>query len=205
MDMMPPRKPPRAAGFCVSRIRRRVFHENPKDQIFTTRDCLTMGTRAAVDKALSRMVKAGIILRLARGVFVGARAGLSHEDFSPRQIATIKAQSFGKQILERAKDIGVRMGVIPGATEGIGYAINASASRFWFGDQLIEFESISQKELALGDSKAGNVARVLIYAGKRPIRVNMRLCFSNFYRADREQLLNSFRWMPHWLTDDLIS
>ncbi|HEY9712854.1 MAG TPA: hypothetical protein V6C72_05255 [Chroococcales cyanobacterium] len=97
------------------------------------------------------------------------------------------------------------MKAIPGTIEDVGYAINASSSRFWFGDQLIEFEEMSQKNLALGESKAGNVARVLIWASKRPIRVDLKQCFSHFYRGDREQFARLFKFMPHWVTNQFIS
>src|SRR5438309_1180711 len=40
------------------------------DKLFTTRQLLLYGTRAAIDQALSRLVKAMHIARVARGVFI---------------------------------------------------------------------------------------------------------------------------------------
>ncbi len=55
---------------CPSFVRR-FISTLPANQVFTTRECLNLGTRACVDKALQKLVKTGFILRqLTGGVFV---------------------------------------------------------------------------------------------------------------------------------------
>lgn len=66
------------------------------DMIFTTESLLRFGTRNAVDLTASRLVKAGMILRLAAGVFVVA--GQLSQMPSALSIAEAKAGAFEKVI-----------------------------------------------------------------------------------------------------------
>ncbi|MBI4533459.1 MAG: type IV toxin-antitoxin system AbiEi family antitoxin domain-containing protein, partial [Candidatus Melainabacteria bacterium] len=55
--------------FTSSFIKRHIYRL-PLDKIFSTRDFLIYGSRTAVDQTLAKLVKKGMIIRLARGVFV---------------------------------------------------------------------------------------------------------------------------------------
>ena len=81
----------------------------PSGQIFTTRDLLHTAWRAAVDKALSRLVAKEYIIRLSRGVFI-------RNDYkvimpSIEKIAHVKAESFGKHILSHGADAAQQLGL----------------------------------------------------------------------------------------------
>ncbi len=54
---------------CASNIKRHI-HQLPIGLMVPTRDFLKYGTRAAVDKALKRLVDSGFIIRLTSGVFM---------------------------------------------------------------------------------------------------------------------------------------
>ncbi len=77
----------------ASRIR--LFVESVKSEIFTTSQVLQCGSRNAVDKALSRFVKMGLIKRLANGVFVSSACDRA---FGTREIIEAKAAAFCKVI-----------------------------------------------------------------------------------------------------------
>ena len=52
----------------ASAIKKRIIRKG-RGTVFTPSDFLTMGSRAAVDKTLSRLVKDGTIRRLTQGVY----------------------------------------------------------------------------------------------------------------------------------------
>ena len=54
--------------YTSAHIRRYIFSLTD-NAIFSTREFLNFGKRAAIDKCLSRLVKRGEIIRLARGLF----------------------------------------------------------------------------------------------------------------------------------------
>ena len=78
-------------------------------QIFTTRDLLHTGWRAAVDKALSRLVAREYIIRLSRGVFIRN----DYQVIMPSidKIANVKAAAFGKHILAHGADAARQLGL----------------------------------------------------------------------------------------------
>ncbi len=68
---------------------------------FTTGQLLCCGTRSAVDTALCRLAKNGVIERLAAGVYRYVSSVI--ENPSAFEIAKIKAERFGKRIAEYAR------------------------------------------------------------------------------------------------------
>ncbi len=74
--------------YTATFIRRHIF-QLPAGQLFATRHLLAYGSRAAVDQALYRLVRSGVIVRLARGVFVRQEAGAGLP--SALQVAAVKA------------------------------------------------------------------------------------------------------------------
>src|SRR5579859_6816774 len=70
----------------LSRVRRRG-----RGAVFTPKDFLDLGGRAAVDQALSRLAKAGGIRRLARGIYDFPRMSPRLGVLSPAPEAVAKA------------------------------------------------------------------------------------------------------------------
>ncbi len=73
----------------------RQFVETAGAQIFTSSQFLDHGTRNAVDKALSRFVKSGLVKRLANGVFASAK---SNTNYTSTEIIVSKAAAFSKRV-----------------------------------------------------------------------------------------------------------
>ncbi|MBY0547278.1 MAG: hypothetical protein K2W95_08280, partial [Candidatus Obscuribacterales bacterium] len=66
----PSSKPSTSTLRWVTAAIRRFLTTIVEGAIFSTRDLLSLGSRAAIDSALSRMVASGIIVRLASGLFL---------------------------------------------------------------------------------------------------------------------------------------
>ncbi|MBX9940527.1 MAG: hypothetical protein K2Y32_14805 [Candidatus Obscuribacterales bacterium] len=78
------------------------FVELPLLGLLVTRELLDCGTRTAVDNALYRLVKLGIISRVARGVFV--RSDAPPQAFTAEKIAEAKAKAFCRSVLKPHRD-----------------------------------------------------------------------------------------------------
>ncbi len=79
------------------------FIMNSAGQLFTSSQVLHLGSRNAVDKALGRFVKLGLIKRLANGVFV--KADSEQKSASIIQIMKAKASAFKKVIFECGQQV----------------------------------------------------------------------------------------------------
>jgi hypothetical protein len=184
--------------WTTAKIRRYVM-VLPDGATFTTRDVLTCGKRAAIDQALSRLVKAGDLLRLARGVFAKVSPGVALQ-FTPLQIATLKAGSFAKKICSHPADVAYKLGLIPKGNSETCFAINGRSSSFKFGELRIHFKQASQRKLILADRPAGLAIKVMSFLGRSACsrQAIHKACY-DLGRTDRFELLERASFMPSWL------
>jgi hypothetical protein len=60
------------SDMSISQMIRQAIADKPPGAILSSADFLSMGTRAAVDQTLFRLMKTGSIERVARGLYVAA-------------------------------------------------------------------------------------------------------------------------------------
>lgn len=181
---------------CIEFIRRHIRKLAPT-QIFTTRDMLIYGARAAVDSALSRMVSTGFIVRLARGIFV--------QDASPEpsveEIAAVKAKILCiklKEFPEKAlNDAGIYFSNQFVAT----FAKTGHSSSFETIHGRVQFKGISGKKMQLLETAVGQVVFALwcwSYRLCEPAHVRRATYW--FRRKEKDLLWLFSSLMPAWLT-----
>lgn len=193
--------------WTISRIRKHIFGLK-KNQIFTTRDMLGYGTRTAVDKVMSQLVRLGEIIRVARGVFI--RNDIDHEIPTPFEIAVAKAKSFNKQIVLIGEDALVALGVthrrpnvdLKDKRADQVYGTSGRTSTFHCGDMKIRFVGYAQRKIALGDSKQGLALRILWQIGKKKCTDEIfDIVTSALNRSELKQFRSLVRYTPHWISD----
>jgi len=197
---------------------RREIYNFIGDKPFSIRDFLNFGPRAAVDQVFYRMVKAGIIIRIARGLYIkdGAPTPSVHE------VATLKAKTFNKTIAihgsEAAQALGIdapAQGLRPASDmrevvetlkrnaevnpEPI-YAVSGRSSTFRYGDKVIRFIGTSSKQMALADDPVGLVIRALAYVGKEICDAYIVSCaVRGFNWTERDKRRESRQYMYAWM------
>ena len=177
-----------------------------KGQPFATKELLAFGKRAAIDKALQRMVKSGRLVRLARGVF--ARINYQTKWPGPDEIAMTKARAFGKTIVTHGLNAMAKLELADSATIEPTFATNGRTSSFGFAvsptrTSRIHFKATSPAKVTAGDSPAALVIRALAQLGKSV--VNSRLVAKScdgLRKDDRHQLKEHLAYlMPGWMSD----
>jgi hypothetical protein len=182
-------------------IRRHIF-SLPEGTVFTTRDFLTYGRRGAVDLALYRLVKSGLIRRLARGVFV--RDPFEKMKFSHFEIAKVKAESFGRRITIdppiQAQWPKLDSRQMATTQTEVTFFIDGRTSSFHIGDQVIHLKQISPRKLTMSGNKAGLHMRALWQMGEEALSdIAIQEATMTFTRTDNLDMRRSARWMPAWL------
>lgn len=185
---------------------RRHINRLPQGIIFSTRDLLHYGTRAAVDQCLYRLVKAQIIIRLAWGLFMRNE----YDDTLLPLASTVaieKAKAFGRQIISHGIDAAKKLGLTPADNQPLIFATNGRSSSFRFGKNklVIYFKGVSARKMALGDSQVGLIIRALSQLGETicsPTIVSTAV--SALRRPQRQQLRQSASLMPAWMTTRLL-
>jgi hypothetical protein len=169
-------------------------------ELFTTRDFLLFGSRPAVDKALSRLVKRGIIKRLARGVF--ARDQDQGQYFSDEAIAREKALSYGRQLRACHEIVTGENNLSSLKQKSEYYLIDGQSSSFKIGDRKIVFKQVAKRRMALADSKAGQAISALWHLKRAGVDSTKFLqALATLNSIDKENVWAEMRWMPAWLTE----
>lgn len=185
----------------ADRIRRRVGKSGP-DAVFHAGQFLEFASRAAVDKALSRLVESGCLKRLARGLYCRSRTHpVLGEVLPPVETVAkalaerdhVKLQPFGgyaANLLRLSDQVPAR----------VVFLTDGKARRIRYGNQTIELRRASPRMMAAGGRTTGLVIAAFRYIGKdhiTPERVaHLRKLLSP---ADRRRLVEDLRLAPAWM------
>lgn len=189
-----------------------------KGALFATKDCLNFGLRNAVDKALSRLVKVGCIVRVARGVF--ARADTDPASFTVASIAAFKASVYNKVIATHGALLCRNFGwSAESSSESAKASSKASAqanseelceTTFYVGGcsssfdsivQRIHFRRSSAKRINTGDNIIGELVRALWHLRLPEPADAVQNTVANLSVEQQQRLLHSAHLMPNWLME----
>ena len=178
---------------------RRFLAKLPTDEMFQTAQLLTFGTRAAIDKALSRMVATGAIQRLARGLFIVSIEKAN--SLTAMEVAQRKAKPFGHSVMEHAADVAHRLRIISEPNLQPTFATSGSSSSFMFkGATRVFYKRSSPKKRQLAGTKMGDIIRSLWYLGRRSCdQQTLMDADYSLGRSDRMHLPALAALMPTWL------
>jgi hypothetical protein len=127
----------------TSEMIRQAMADKLLGAVFSSADFLSVGTRAAVDQALFRMMSTGIIERVARGLYV--KAGQSVD---AQTIAHALAQKTGEQVgLAPARGEDDLL-VVP--TSGLSRTVKTAG-------HTVQFRRMSQRKIQLAASPKGRI------------------------------------------------
>lgn len=184
----------------VSRIRAKG-----RGCVHISKDFLDLGSRAAVDQALSRLVKAGTLRRLGRGLFDYPRTNPRLKVVmspDPEHVARAVARKRGGRIRHSGAAAANALGLstqVPGRQV---YLTDGSAGAVRLGKQTLTFRRVAPKRVALGDPVAGSVVEALHYIGKDGLTDGVldRLR-STLSERDKKKLLKESRYAEGWIAD----
>jgi hypothetical protein len=181
--------------FAAARIRHHI-NNFVDDKPFSIRDFLIYGSRAAIDQALSRLVKSGEIIRVARGLFIKKTAPFP----SVLEVAKAKAAAFHRTIATHGSKAAQVLKLASKPSREYVYAVSGHSSSFRFGKAVIRLIGTCARKMHLGDEPVGLAIRALWHLGKRACNTHLASsAVQSFRRSDRRQLKQSIRLMPGWM------
>lgn len=189
-------------GRILTRIRTRR-----RGGVYISKDFLDLGTRAAVDQALSRLVKSGAIRRLGRGLFAYARAtpgpgGETNLDLD--RVAQALARKRGGRVQRSGAFAASSLGLATQATEAPLplYATDASPGTIRVGDLTMTLKRVAPRKLSRPGRGAGSVIRALEFLGREGVteEVIARLK-ATLSEGDKAKLLRESRYAAGWIAD----
>ena len=183
---------------------KRFINSLKKDEVFTSRDLVKFGSRAAVDQVVYRLVKSGVITRIIRGVFM--RTEFAMRTPSVEELARIKAESFARNITTHAGVVAKKMGLLleENDDERLVFAIDSHSTSFRVGDKVVHFRFVCPRKRVLAGKQPGDLIRALWHRKedncKREV-VAKAICAMMPY--ERSLLPTYSALMPSWLNDQI--
>lgn len=172
----------------------------PEGGMLMPKEFLHLGSRAAVDQAFSRLAKAGLLMRAARGLYV---APVSSR-FGARPPAVEKTvQSLAQKTQDVITDSGARAANGLGLTTQVPvrsvFLTSGRGRMLTLGKSKVEIRRAPKWMLLLGATRPGAVIRALGWLGEAHISGAMEKLRKLLSPRDWQELRSVRHLLPSWL------
>jgi len=172
--------------------------------VATPTDFLDLASRTAVGTALSRLVEAGDLRRLSRGVYVYPKQSklLGELTPSPHEVAEALAKRGGERLQPGGAQAANLLGLSEQVPAKVVYLTDGSSRTIKIKNLPVELRNASPKRLATAGKVSGTVAEALRYLRKDQVDegvvVQLRKRLS---QQDKKQLMKDIKLVPAWIGD----
>lgn len=175
----------------------------PQGEPFTNTRFLRLGSRAAVDKAMSRLVEAGVIQRVARGVFVRPKqsrfVGVVMPDVS--RVVEVIAKEHGETIQVHGAEAARRFKLSTQMPTTPVYYTSGPTREICIGKLKVRLvHTSSQRKLQHAGKRPGLALSALWYLGKNNISTEVVKRIKEGLSEEEFETLLSSR-MPAWMSE----
>lgn len=167
---------------------------------FCAKELLHLGSRAAVDQALSRLVRAEKILRVSWGQYVlpvESRFGTRPPAVESvlQEVAKRRGETIASSGAAAANSLGLTTQV-PGRMV---YLTSGPSRTIKFGAQSVELRHAPRWELILARETAGEAVRALSWLGPSQARAGLALLKRKLPKPTLDQIAEQRGTFPAWL------
>lgn len=176
-----------------------------RGKVFTSKDFLDLGSREAIDQALSRLARAGDIERLGRGLYhfpqLNERLGIP---LSPDadEVAEALARQTGSRIAPSGAVAANRLGLSTQVPAKPVYLTDGRTRQVRVGNLVFVMRHAAPKELPLGSRISAMVFQALRHLGRSAVDNE---AVSRLRRTlspqQKGELLRDARYTTDWIAD----
>jgi hypothetical protein len=175
--------------------------------VFTPKDFLDLGTRASVDMALTRLLTAGSIRRIGRGLYdypmVHDKLGLLSPDID--KIVQALAIQSGFKVVESGARAANRLGISTQVPAKSSYATSGASGSKKVAGQTITLTRSRAPILDEASPQANAVLQVLVYLGKANVDdETIKTLASRLNGLDVRALKTARSQMTGWMSDAFL-
>lgn len=161
---------------------------------------LHLGNRAAIDQALSRLVRSGELMRIFQGVYmrpISTQFGLRAPDIG-KAIAALSAL-WGETIVLSGGAAANRLGLTSQNPIRPVYLTSGRNRCLHFGSLMVELRHAPRGALVAPDSRAGEVVRALYWLGPEIVEDSLDTVWSILSREEKEDIAAVRAVIPSWM------
>lgn len=190
----------------MTRIREEIANI-PEGEPVASSIFLRAGTRAAVDQALSRLVRDGSLTRVARGLYARRKQNRFVGDVPPEpfRIAEAVAKASGTVIEWHGAEAARLFGLTTQVPAAPIFLTNGSSRKVRAGKLVVELRRTAPRKLYFAGRPAGQALCALWYLGRdgvtpKVIKTLRRLLPPKEYEA----LSGATQVMPSWMAEAFV-
>jgi|SRR5712691_2022488 len=168
------------------------------------KELLHLGSRAAVDQVLSRLVRRGVLLRAGRGVYVQpveSRFG-TRAPSTAKMVEGLAAQR-GETIVAHGAAAANTLGLTTQVPVREVFLTSGPSRRLKLGSQIVELRHAPAWQLVLPGRGAGNVVRALAWLGPKKAGEAIRRLKLKLPPAELEEIASARARLPTWMAREV--
>lgn len=171
--------------------------------VFASADFLDLGSRAAVDQVLSRLVRQELIRRLVPGIYhyprINQKLGGVINPL-PDAVARAVARKTGNRIIPSGATAANILGLSTQVPTKAVYLINGQPRKVSYGPHTIVFRSAASRTMAVSGRVSAIVFQALRYLGKDGVTSSaVRQLRRSLSRKDKRTLKKDIRFAVEWM------
>ena len=178
--------------------------ESRQDTLLCPNTLLHLGSRAAVDQALSRLARRGELMRICQGVYVRPTA----TPFGPCPPAIEKvieslSSMWGETIVPCGGALANALGFTTQVPIRSVYLTSGRSRNLTFGKLIVELRHAPRWQLVAPYRPAGDVVRALAWLGPEEIEENLERLAKRLSSQDLDELAATRAAMPAWIAEPI--
>lgn len=172
----------------------------PEGGVLSPKEFLHLGSRSAVDQALSRLAKEGSLLRVGRGAYVALVSGrFGSRPPAPSKVVESLASQNGETVAPHGAAAANSLGLTQQVPIREVYVTSGRTRTIQLGRSEILVKHVPNWMLALGTGPAGNAVRALAWMGPGMARQSLATLHHTLPSQDWAALASSRARLPSWM------
>jgi hypothetical protein len=176
----------------------------PEGTPLVAKELLHLGSRAAVDQVLSRLVRRGALLRAGRGIYVLP----VQSRFGPRAPSAVKlveglAGQRGETIVSHGASAANALGLTTQVPMRAVYLTSGPSRRLKLGAQTVELRHAPVWQLIFPGRTAGDVVRALAWLGPEKAGKALRALRGKLSPDEMKEVAGARPRLPTWMAQQV--
>jgi len=177
----------------------------PEGTPVVAKELLHLGSRAAVDQALSRLVRRGALMRAGRGIYVRpveSRFG-ARPPVASKVVEAIAAQRGESVAPHGAAAAANELGLTTQVPVREVYLTSGRSRRLKLGAQVVELRHVPAWQLVLPGSPAGAAIRALAWLGPKRASEALRTLQRKLSPSELRAVVGARGRLPTWMAQEV--
>lgn len=176
----------------------------PEGVPVSAKELLHLGSRAAVDQTLSRLVQRGQLLRAGRGLYLRpVETRFGKRPPSVEHVVQALAGSKGEVIASHGAAAANTLGLTTQVPMRAVYLTSGRSRRLKLGEQTVELRHAPGWQLAMAGRQAGDAIRALAWLGEAHAGEALRTLRRRLPASTLEEIAGARPRLPTWLAEQV--